>query len=230
MTPIVSVAPSLPSTSAQEIRGNYAESFGHDVIGHPSLPARSSSYRDDPAVSSPEATFERVLRRPQGACARIRRRSQPAGHFRHIRADGQCSRARDASRRVYRVQPAPLRPRLAGTSGVARPARRSGRRHVRARPAPRRRPRRGRRHAPAAAARRRRSCTTARSPRRRRRSHRLNLRAPASVSYLRTLASAQRTLQARIEQAIPAAQARWHYGVVAERDGRRRAALAARAR
>ncbi|MCW2685658.1 MAG: hypothetical protein JWR37_548, partial [Mycobacterium sp.] len=45
--------------------------------------------------------------------------------------------------------------------------------------------------------------------------HRLNLRAPASVSYLRTLAAAQRTLQARIQQAIPGATARWHYGVVA---------------
>jgi subtilisin family serine protease len=45
--------------------------------------------------------------------------------------------------------------------------------------------------------------------------HKLNVRAPASVSYLRTLATAQRTLQARIEQAVPGAQARWHYGVVA---------------
>jgi subtilisin family serine protease len=45
--------------------------------------------------------------------------------------------------------------------------------------------------------------------------HRLNLRAPASVSYLRTLATAQRSLQARIVQAIPTATARWHYGVVA---------------
>ena len=50
---------------------------------------------------------------------------------------------------------------------------------------------------------------------RRRRSTGSNVRAPASVSYLRTLASAQRTLQARIEQAIPGARARWHYGVVA---------------
>ncbi len=45
--------------------------------------------------------------------------------------------------------------------------------------------------------------------------HRLNLRAPASVSYLRTLAAAQRTLQARIVQKIPDASTRWHYGVVA---------------
>jgi subtilisin family serine protease len=45
--------------------------------------------------------------------------------------------------------------------------------------------------------------------------HRLNLRAPASVSYLRTLATAQRALQARIVQAIPGATSRWHYAVVA---------------
>ncbi len=45
--------------------------------------------------------------------------------------------------------------------------------------------------------------------------HRLNVRAPASVSYLRTLATAQRTLQARIQQTIPEARARWHFGVVA---------------
>jgi subtilisin family serine protease len=43
---------------------------------------------------------------------------------------------------------------------------------------------------------------------------RLNVRAPASVSYLRTLASAQRTLQARIVRAIPGAQVHWRYGVV----------------
>ena len=40
------------------------------------------------------------------------------------------------------------------------------------------------------------------------------MRAPASVSYLRTLASEQRTLQARIETSIPDAQIRWRYGVV----------------
>jgi subtilisin family serine protease len=44
--------------------------------------------------------------------------------------------------------------------------------------------------------------------------HRLNVRAPASVSYLRTLASAQRSLQARISAAIPSSRVRWHYGVV----------------
>ena len=44
--------------------------------------------------------------------------------------------------------------------------------------------------------------------------HRVNVRAPASVSYLRTLAAAQRQLQARLERAIPLARVRWHYGVV----------------
>ncbi len=43
---------------------------------------------------------------------------------------------------------------------------------------------------------------------------RLNLRAPASVSYLRTLATAQRALQARITAAIPSATVRWRYSVV----------------
>ena len=43
---------------------------------------------------------------------------------------------------------------------------------------------------------------------------RLNLRAPASVSYLRTLATAQRALQARIAASIPDATVRWRYGVV----------------
>src|SRR3954468_8658164 len=43
--------------------------------------------------------------------------------------------------------------------------------------------------------------------------HRLDLRAPASVSYVRTLAAAQRALQARIETRIPAAQVRWRYDV-----------------
>jgi subtilisin family serine protease len=45
--------------------------------------------------------------------------------------------------------------------------------------------------------------------------HRLNLRAPASVSYLRTLATAQRALQSRLASSIPAAHVRWHYSVVA---------------
>jgi subtilisin family serine protease len=46
------------------------------------------------------------------------------------------------------------------------------------------------------------------------RHHELDVRAPASVSYLRTLASAQRTLQSRIETRIPAARVHWRYGVV----------------
>jgi subtilisin family serine protease len=44
--------------------------------------------------------------------------------------------------------------------------------------------------------------------------HRLNLRSLASASYLRTLASAQRTFQARLARALPDARVRWHYGVV----------------
>jgi subtilisin family serine protease len=43
---------------------------------------------------------------------------------------------------------------------------------------------------------------------------RLDVRATASVAYLRTLASAQRTLQARIQARIPGARVHWHYGVV----------------
>jgi subtilisin family serine protease len=42
---------------------------------------------------------------------------------------------------------------------------------------------------------------------------RLDLRAPASVTYLRSLARDQRRLQARIEARVPAAGVRWHYGV-----------------
>ncbi len=45
--------------------------------------------------------------------------------------------------------------------------------------------------------------------------HRLNLRAPASVSYLRSLASAQRVLQSRLATEIPSAHVRWRYSVVA---------------
>jgi len=44
--------------------------------------------------------------------------------------------------------------------------------------------------------------------------HRVDLRTTAAVSYLRTLASAQRTLQGRIETAIPGASVRWRYSVV----------------
>ena len=43
---------------------------------------------------------------------------------------------------------------------------------------------------------------------------RLDVRAPASVTYLRTLAAAQRSLQARITSTIPDSSVRWHYGVV----------------
>jgi subtilisin family serine protease len=46
-----------------------------------------------------------------------------------------------------------------------------------------------------------------------RRSHALTVRAPAAVSYLRTLAAAQRTLAARLAVAIPASRVVWHYGV-----------------
>jgi subtilisin family serine protease len=61
----------------------------------------------------------------------------------------------------------------------------------------------------AEAALRERSLASARTVR-----HKLDLRAPASVSYLRTLASAQRSLQARIGTAIPDSSVRWHYSVV----------------
>ena len=43
--------------------------------------------------------------------------------------------------------------------------------------------------------------------------HSVSVRAPAAVSYLNTLAAAQRTLAARLAVAIPAARIRWHYGV-----------------
>ncbi len=46
-----------------------------------------------------------------------------------------------------------------------------------------------------------------------RRSHSVAVRAPAAVSYLRTLAAAQRTLAARLAVSIPAARIGWHYGV-----------------
>jgi subtilisin family serine protease len=46
-----------------------------------------------------------------------------------------------------------------------------------------------------------------------RRSHSLAVRAPAAISYLRTLAAAQRTLAARLAASIPAARVNWHYGV-----------------
>ena len=43
--------------------------------------------------------------------------------------------------------------------------------------------------------------------------HRLDLRTPAAVSYLRTLASAQRTLQTRLASTIPDSSVRWRYSV-----------------
>jgi len=43
---------------------------------------------------------------------------------------------------------------------------------------------------------------------------RLNLRTPTSRSHLRSLASAQRTLQTHIEDEIPGARVRWRYSVV----------------
>jgi subtilisin family serine protease len=45
------------------------------------------------------------------------------------------------------------------------------------------------------------------------RSHSLAVRAPAAVSYLRTLAAAQSALTSRLSVAIPTARVRWHYGV-----------------
>jgi len=44
-------------------------------------------------------------------------------------------------------------------------------------------------------------------------SRRLSLRTPTSTSYLRSLASAQRTLQTRIRRAVPGAELRWRYRV-----------------
>jgi subtilisin family serine protease len=46
-----------------------------------------------------------------------------------------------------------------------------------------------------------------------RRGHALAVGAPAAVSYLRTLAAAQRTLAARLSVEIPSARIFWHYGV-----------------
>ena len=46
-----------------------------------------------------------------------------------------------------------------------------------------------------------------------RRSHSVSVRAPAAISYLRTLAAAQRTLAARLAVTIPTARVNWHYGV-----------------
>src|SRR2546423_7910686 len=48
------------------------------------------------------------------------------------------------------------------------------------------------------------------------RRNRLDLRAPASVSYLARLAAAQRQLEARITHAVPRAFVRWRYSVVVD--------------
>ena len=45
------------------------------------------------------------------------------------------------------------------------------------------------------------------------RSHSVAVRAPAAISYLHTLAAAQRTLAARLSVAIPTARVNWHYSV-----------------
>jgi subtilisin family serine protease len=45
------------------------------------------------------------------------------------------------------------------------------------------------------------------------REHSLAVRAPAAVSYLGTLAAAQRAFSARLAVAVPAARVRWHYRV-----------------
>jgi subtilisin family serine protease len=45
------------------------------------------------------------------------------------------------------------------------------------------------------------------------RRHSVDVRTPAAVSYLRTLAAGQRTLAARLAVAVPAARVRWHFGV-----------------
>jgi len=46
--------------------------------------------------------------------------------------------------------------------------------------------------------------------------NRLELAAPASVAYLRRLAAAQRTVEARVTRAIPGSFVRWRYGVVVD--------------
>jgi subtilisin family serine protease len=46
-----------------------------------------------------------------------------------------------------------------------------------------------------------------------RRRHSVDVRTPAAVSYLRTLADGQRTLAARLAVTVPAARVRWHFGV-----------------
>src|SRR5439155_26332679 len=48
------------------------------------------------------------------------------------------------------------------------------------------------------------------------RRNRLDLRAPASVSYLARLAAAQREVAARVTRAVPGSFVRWRYGVVVD--------------
>ena len=48
------------------------------------------------------------------------------------------------------------------------------------------------------------------------RSRSVDVRTPAAVSYLRTLAAGQRTLAARLAVAIPAARIHWHYDVAVD--------------
>jgi subtilisin family serine protease len=43
--------------------------------------------------------------------------------------------------------------------------------------------------------------------------HSVSVRAPAAVSYLRTLAAGQRTLATRLALSVPQARVRWHFGV-----------------
>jgi hypothetical protein len=135
--------------------------------------------------------------------------------FRHIRADGQCSPARDGPRcactvltlqRLALVLPALLGSLMllatAGAGTSARSPAPSGAAVVEVvvtLPQP----------PLAQAITQDRSLAKATMTR-----HRLDLRAPASVSYLRTLAAAQRSLQARIKAAIPSSSVRWHYSVV----------------
>ncbi len=45
------------------------------------------------------------------------------------------------------------------------------------------------------------------------RRHAVDVRAPAAVSYLRTLATVQRTFTARLAVSVPEARVRWHYRV-----------------
>ena len=134
--------------------------------------------------------------------------------FRHIRAERQCSRAPGARSRPERTYHAALLRRsllplalaltavftlLAGGSAAASP-RPSGKLVEVVVTLPR----------PSLAVAIAHSRTLAASARR---SRSVSVRAPAAISYLRTLAAAQRTLAARLAVTIPAARVNWHYGV-----------------